>query len=320
MSKFKFTSIFLNAIIILGDKMKKFIIFVCLVLVLGLCYFYRENIMLFYYDKFVYANKNVDPPKKNSYYRDYDFEFVKNTDTFSPNNYQDLLNIYYTVLNSGVDEFSFFCPKNYEDCLSEVDSLANDNTTLSNINNFVHPYNSFSDIKTRYNDLGKVTIEINKVYSKEKIKEINTKIEQILNKIKLTNDSQENIKSIHDYIINTSKYDTDRSDNNIANYDSDTAYGNLLQGYGLCGGYADSMELFLEQLHIKSFKVASDNHIWNAVNLNKKWYHLDLTWDDPVSKNKQDILEYNFFMITTDELKELKTNQHNYDKNVYKEI
>lgn len=276
--------------------------------------------MMFYYDKFVYAKKEVAPPEKNNYYRDYDFEFVQNTKDFTPDNYQELLNIYYTALNSGVKEFSFFCPKDYEDCLDEVDSLANDNTTLSNINNFVHPYNSFSSIKTKYNDLGKVTIIINKVYSEEKIKEINTKIEQVINSISFTKDNLENIKLIHDYIINNSKYDTDRSDNKIANYDSDTAYGNLIQGYGLCGGYADSMELFLEKLHIKSFKVASDNHIWNAVNLDNKWYHLDLTWDDPVSKTKEDILEYNFFMITTKELIELKTNEHTYDKNVYKEI
>ncbi len=305
---------------ILGDKMKKFILFICLAAILGLCYFYREDIMMFYYDKFVYGNKEVDPPEKNSYYRDYDFQFVKNTTDFTPENYQDLLNIYYTILNSGVDEFSFFCPKDYKDCITDVDALANDNTTLSNINNFVHPYNSFSDIKTKYNDLGKITVEINKVYSEDKIKEINTKIEQILNTVTFSDDTLDNIKLIHDYIINNSKYDTDRSDNNIANYDSDTAYGNLIQGYGLCGGYADSMELFLEQMHIKSFKVASDNHIWNAVNLNNKWYHLDLTWDDPVSSNKQDILEYNFFMITTDELIDLKTDQHTYDKNVYKEL
>lgn len=305
---------------ILGDKMKKFILFICLAAILGLCYFYREDIMMFYYDKFVYGNKEVDPPEKNSYYRDYDFQFAKNTTDFTPENYQDLLNIYYTILNSGVDEFSFFCPKDYKDCITDVDALANDNTTLSNINNFVHPYNSFSDIKTKYNDLGKITVEINKVYSEDKIKEINAKIEQILNTVTFSDDTLDNIKLIHDYIINNSKYDTDRSDNNIANYDSDTAYGNLIQGYGLCGGYADSMELFLEQMHIKSFKVASDNHIWNAVNLNNKWYHLDLTWDDPVSSNKQDILEYNFFMITTDELIDLKTDQHTYDKNVYKEL
>lgn len=300
--------------------MKKFIVFIFLVIILGICYFYRDNIILFYYDKFVYSNREVKPPEKNSYYRDYDFYFVQNTNNFNPKNYQDLLNIYYTILNSGVEKFSFFCSKEYEDCLTDIDALANDNTTLSNINNFVHPYNSFSDIKTSYNDLGKITVQVDKIYDKNKIKEINTKIEQIMNTITFTSDQQENIKLIHDYIINHSKYDTDRSDNNIANYDSDTAYGNLIQGYGLCGGYADSMELFLEQLHIKSFKVSSDNHIWNAVNLDNKWYHLDLTWDDPVSSNKQDILEYNFFMITTEELIELKTNQHTYNKNVYKEI
>ncbi len=276
--------------------------------------------MEIYYDKIVYANKNVKPPKKNSYFREYDFEYVQNTDDFLPNNYQEILNIYYTILNSGVDEFSFFCPKEYSDCLDEIDNLAKDNTTLSHINNYVHPYNSFTEVKTNYNEFGKVTVNITKMYSKSKIKELNIKIKQVMDNIKFTKDKQENIKLIHDYIINNSKYDTDRSDNNIANYDSDTAYGNLIQGYGLCGGYTDSMELFLEELNIKSFKIASDNHIWNAVNLDNKWYHLDLTWDDPVTSNKQDILEYNFFLITSDELKAIKTNEHNYNTNIYKEV
>ena len=67
--------------------------------------------MMFYYDKFVYAKKEVAPPEKNNYYRDYDFEFVQNTKDFTPDNYQELLNIYYTALNSGVKEFSFFLSK-----------------------------------------------------------------------------------------------------------------------------------------------------------------------------------------------------------------
>ena len=52
---------------------------------------------------------------KNDYTRDYSFDYVKLTDDFSPSDYQDLLNIYYTVLNSGVDSFSFYCPDDYSE-------------------------------------------------------------------------------------------------------------------------------------------------------------------------------------------------------------
>ena len=75
----------------------------------------------------------------------------------------------------------------------------------------------------------------------------------------------DSIRKIHNYIINNTKYDSARADSNIIDYDSDIAYGPLLEGYALCGGYTEAMELFLEKLHIKSFRVASEEHIWNAV-------------------------------------------------------
>ena len=45
-----------------------------------------------------------------------------------------------------------------------VNDLANDQNTISNINNFVHPYNSFKTLKTEVDSAGKITIEIEKVY------------------------------------------------------------------------------------------------------------------------------------------------------------
>ena len=129
----------------------------------------------------------------------------------------------------------------------------------------------------------------------------------------------EKIKSIHDYIINTTKYDTDRSDNKITKYHSDIAYGALIEHYAICGGYADSMKLFLDKLNIPNYKISSENHIWNLVKLDNKWYHLDLTWDDPVTSTGEDVLEYDYFLITTEQLKKLETDQHIFDENVYQE-
>ena len=80
------------------------------------------------------------------------------------------------------------------------------------------------------------------------------------------------------------------------------------------------MAIFLDRYNIPNFKIISEKHIWNAVYLDGDWYHLDLTWDDPVTSDKSDVLEYNFFLITTDELEQLKTNQHVYDKTVFSEL
>ena len=121
-------------------------------------------------------------------------------------------------------------------------------------------------------------------------------------------------------IINNSKYDSNRSDNNIVKYKSDISYGPLIEGYGLCGGYTDAMELFLEDLNVKSFKVSSENHVWNAVYLNNSWLNLDLTWDDPVTTDSSDVLNHDFFLITTEKLASLETSQHSFDLTIYSEL
>jgi hypothetical protein len=68
------------------------------------------------------------------------------TTDFSPKNKQDLLNIYYTVLNSGWEDFTFYC--SYEKCIRDVNELSTDTMLLSNLNSFVDPYNQYSTIST----------------------------------------------------------------------------------------------------------------------------------------------------------------------------
>lgn len=272
-------------------------------------------------NKYFKWNNIVTLGDKNEYYRDYDFDFVQNTNNFRPNNYQDLLNIYYTVLNAGKSNFTFYCPNSYDNCLSDVKKLANDQDTLSDINNYVHPYNGFNHIESEYDSLGRVTINIIRSYDDNDIKMITSKIDELLPQlVSNTNSLENNIKNVHDYIINNSKYDSNRSDKGVTSYKSDTAYGPLFEGYALCGGYTDLMELFLERMNIKSFKVSSENHIWNAVYINNNWKHLDLTWDDPVATDGTDYLEYNYFLIDTDQLLTLEQTEHNFNLKHYKEL
>ena len=154
---------------ILGDKMKKFFVLGILMIVAGVTFLYKEPILKEYYQFYASNKKNVTI-EKNKYYRDYDFLYVQNTDDFQPHNKQDIKNILYTVLNSGVSEFSFYCPKDYDNCISDVKELGKDQIALSNINNYVHPFNSFKNISTQTDSLGKVKIEVEKAYSDSDIK------------------------------------------------------------------------------------------------------------------------------------------------------
>ena len=78
--------------------------------------------------------------------------------------------------------------------------------------------------------------------------------------------------------------------------------------------------MFLEDLGIKSYKVSSDSHVWNAVDLYNNWYNIDLTWDDPVTNTGEQIIEEKFFKVTTNELLSLEKEQHNFNQNVYQEL
>ena len=298
--------------------MKKFLTFISLLCLIGTVYYYREELNTFYLTHFSTTNKDVSLNYKNEYYKNNDYNYVKLTDNFKITEKKELINVYYTIINSGIDSFTFYCSNTYKSCIDDVVETANNQTTLSNINSYVHPFNSFSSIKTEYDSLGKVTLKVEKSYTKEQINEINNKVNQIITEqVKNEKDKKEVIKIIHDYIINNSKYDVDKSDKNIDKYKSNIAFGPLIEGFGLCGGYTDAMAIFLNYYDIPNFKVVSENHIWNAVFLDNKWYHLDLTWDDPVVSTGENILEYNFFLISDKELEELNTNQHIFDKNIF---
>lgn len=301
--------------------MKKVLYIIFLFALVGCIFVYKEEVTKIYFDIIKYFSPVDSTIEKNEYFRDYNFAYLQNTTDFEPNNMQDVINIFYTVINSGQETFSFYCPDEYPTCIDDVKDLANNQTMLSHINNFVHPYNGFKHIETQYNSLGKVTIIVFKSYDLEKAMILDKKVDEIISsQIKDSYTEIEKIRVIHNYIINNSKYDIDRSEHNIMKYDSDTAYGPLIQGYGICGGYSDAMQLFLEKFNIKNYKVASDSHIWNAVFINNKWYHLDLTWDDPITPDGIQILDDDYFLISSNKLMSLDTKEHFFDNTVYSEV
>ena len=79
------------------------------------------------------------------------------------------------------------------------------------------------------------------------------------------------------------------------------------------------MAIFLNKIGIPNYKISGEDHVWNLVYLDGKWLHLDLTWDDPVTSNGENILLDKFFLITTDELKALNTGYHDFNEEYFVE-
>ena len=114
------------------------------------------------------------------------------------------------------------------------------------------------------------------------------KIEEIIKQIihNKTGNDYEDIKMVHDYLVENIEYDTSLQEKNIYNI-----YGALINGKCVCEGYARAFKYLLDGLGIESTMVIgkginssgqSENHAWNYVKLENNWYAVDCTWDDPV--------------------------------------
>ncbi len=260
----------------------------------------------------------------NEYYKPYDYEYVQITDNLYPENKQELLNILYTAINRGNEHVIFLCK--YDECIDDVNEIAENKEYLAGINNLVHPFNSYKNIYFTINKYGKIELTINKQYSESEIVLINNKLDEIINELQINSlSTYDKIKTMHDYIINNTKYDTSINAENQMTVDTNAnkATGLLLEKKAICSGYSDTIAIFLSKYGIDNYKISSPAHIWNLVKTDEGWKHLDATWDDPISTDGRDILLHDFFLIDTNELyekeKNLEEQEHNYNKNIYKE-
>ena len=310
-----------------GDDMKKFWSFLTVLIFCGLFvlgFTYREDIVN-YVMKSVIQNKEVTLPSEKSNYNNYEFAFVQETDDFHVKSKQGILNAIYTILNHGMDNFTFYCDSNYDSCLDDLNSISQDQVLLSTINNFVSPFNSYEKIYFKITSYGEINISIDKLYTNEEITEVNSKIAEFeKSNIKDEMSVRDKIKTFHDYLINNSIYDKERADLIEKGQDtgegvSHKATGPLLHGIALCSGYSDAMKIYLDKLGIPNYKISNTNHIWNLIYIDGKWLHLDLTWDDPVTSDGSNILLDKFFLITNSELQKLDPIGHKFDSKYYPE-
>lgn len=292
------------------------IIIVIIVFLIHDNYYLITNKIEYYYKKY-FQKDIVQKLNDNEYSKKENYEFVKINDITTIKNIDDAKNAIYTFLDGGWNEYMIKCDLDYLNCISDVKSIVENNTYLTDLSNFVHPFNTFERINTTFTSTGIISLKIKNRYSKDQIEKINQKVDEIYKENYDPSKSlTDNIKIFHDYIINHTKYDTENV-TGASNINSSTAYGVLFDGIGICSGYTDTMGLFLEKLNVKNYRISSNTHVWNLVYVEGKWLHLDLTWDDPISKIGSDSLSHDYFLIDTEKLNSLSDNEHKFNTEIY---
>ena len=73
--------------------------------------------------------------------------------------------------------------------------------------------------------------------------------------------------------------------------DSYEAYGAMVKHCAVCDGYAKTFEILGKACGLNVCKIngtvdnrgkGPENHAWNMILLDGSWYHVDVTWDDPL--------------------------------------
>ncbi len=304
-------------------NIKKLIKIAFVVIIIVICfYLIKDNYYLltnkieYIYSKYLQSDIK-QTLTSNDYKKEENYEYLKiNTDTTLKNK-TEVKNMIYTFLDAGWSEYMVKCDPDYLDCVNDIKEIVQNNTYLTDLSNFVHPFNTFEKVNTTFTSTGKVTLKKENRYTEEQIKKINDKVNEIYKEnYDSSKNVRENIKIFHDYIINHTKYDTNNK-TGVSDINSSTAYGVLFDGVGICSGYTDAMGLFLEKLNVKNYRISSNTHVWNLIYVEGKWLHLDLTWDDPIMSDGSDALKDDYFLIDTNTLLSKEDNEHNFDTSIY---
>lgn len=101
------------------------------------------------------------------------------------------------------------------------------------------------------------------------------------------------LRALHDGIIHRSRY-TKEPMGNVCDL--------LLNKRGTCEAYSRTLWLLCRMSGLKCHIIyghADEPHAWNLVCIDNQWYHVDATWDDPVTVNnpQEQTLSYRYYML-----------------------
>ncbi len=150
----------------------------------------------------------------------------------------------------------------------------------------------------------KMLYQISDEEKEEFQQEIDEKSLPILNAVNQMETEYEKILYIHDYIAETCQYSQDVDAN------TSTIYGCLVNNLAQCEGYAKTLLYLVRESGLSAMTVVGQtddgvNHEWNIVQIDGKYYNMDLTWNDPFSKESIDRTWHLYFNVMDNEINDI---------------
>lgn len=126
-----------------------------------------------------------------------------------------------------------------------------------------------------------VKYNLNKQQYDAELKKVEDRIAPILFKVRNFTDFEKALY-IHDWICTNFMYDYRLFEGE--HHENHDVIGFFNDNKGVCQSYAYTYLYMLRKVGIKACYVVSDvdHHGWNVVEIDGKWYHVDVTHDDPI--------------------------------------
>ncbi|WP_155592652.1 transglutaminase domain-containing protein [Lysinibacillus cavernae] len=109
----------------------------------------------------------------------------------------------------------------------------------------------------------------------------------------------EKLQAAHDFIVLSAEYSKETEGSQYSPYTL------LTENKGVCQAYALVLYRMLEMLGFEvqyvPGKVGEQLHAWVLVKLDSNWYHIDVTWDDPLPDRKGEV-RYQYFLVSDRQL------------------
>lgn len=107
--------------------------------------------------------------------------------------------------------------------------------------------------------------------------------------------------ALYTWLTKNVRYDRTHYEPQGAPRTSYEPYGPLVEGKGVCLGYATTFQLLMDMAEVECITVVGaafysrEDHAWNMVRLNGNWYCADPTWDEG-----SNVVSFGYFNVTSD--------------------